>query len=921
LRVFLVASMLLLLAWTALRLSLAVDGTAADPSPGDAPSSPAAPVEGPPVPDVLASVLPDAPPEAVEHIDSMPFKLPTTAKAERDERRRRRRRRGLQAQLRLYRDAGGRICEKADIAFPGSRIFTAEITASHDDETGKSTVTILLRNVHDDEYRSVIAIELHGTVPPAIDATNATFEMVRRFPNHPQLEPREGRIGIRLQAHPLPHGRSPETVHLRAPLTTRVIAAREWEPDRIPASLHATVAVDEDAPDGLLVGAYCASYDGDWYQGPAVALAPGIHDLRFPIGPGSDMVSEPHAQRWSGAAALRSWECGLYLASTAESNASIGIERLELVSDPSRLPSTGFRLLDLDPDPTHLRTGERWEVRFRPDPMPDRPYVAEHFACDLVVDGPQGERRYPAFYARPLRLVDRGDIEVGVPDGPARFVARWRPQFAGTFRLRLETRHGDEETRSFDLPDLLVDGEPWDEYVRVDGDDPRFFSVGRRAGEERFIWPIGLNLRSVNDTRSRSRLKTDLTPDRGMHAYRAYLDRLAAAGGDLTEVWMSSWNLALEWNRLWPGYDGLYQYNQVNAARLDALLDHAWERGIRVILVLNNHGQLSRRSDREWTYNPWYSWNGGPLEEPADFFRDPAALAAQRNLKRYLIARWADHPALFAWKLCSEIQLTAMPREERVPWHEYGADYLHEHDHYGHPVTTHWAGDYRAPFPEVCRMPEIDFVAIDAYHRDRTLLAELLWKSTQDPERGLARFGKPLVTTEFGGSSGATSDARMLCEHLTGYHASFVAGHATGPLLWWFEWVDQEDRWMPYASIRRFVEGEDLRGEDSRPLEVRVRERVDGEIWAGAWRQPGRAFAYVVDAEWGTEGGEARVVEGCELRFPDPLPGGTWRVEWWDPDTGTIVGRERIEERGRLARLPLPPFRRHLALKLIRPQR
>ena len=105
--------------------------------------------------------------------------------------------------------------------------------------------------------------------------------------------------------------------------------------------------------------------------------------------------------------------------------------------------------------------------------------------------------------------------------------------------------------------------------VRIDPVDPRF-ATGVEAGKPTFYWPIGLNIRSIYDTRSHGNknFKTILSQDRGAHAYTAFLRRLAAAGGTAIEIWMASWNLALEWREEWPGYHGLGSYhNQANAAR------------------------------------------------------------------------------------------------------------------------------------------------------------------------------------------------------------------------------------------------------------------------------------------------------------------------------------------------------------------
>ena len=200
------------------------------------------------------------------------------------------------------------------------------------------------------------------------------------------------------------------------------------------------------------------------------------------------------------------------------------------------------------------RTGERLEVRLRPAPWPDDPWDDAQFRLTGELTGPDGEVvKLLGFHDEPVRRVLRGDREDWVGDGEPAFALRLRPRRPGLHRLRLRAIWGDPDAheRILDLP-IAVDGRPWDEYVHVDAGDPRFFSLGDEG--RRFFWALGLNLRSVNDPRgARSTTLKRVTPDLGSAAYAAYLQRLGANGGTAAEIWMSSWNLALEWRRGWPG--------------------------------------------------------------------------------------------------------------------------------------------------------------------------------------------------------------------------------------------------------------------------------------------------------------------------------------------------------------------------------
>ncbi len=468
-------------------------------------------------------------------------------------------------------------------------------------------------------------------------------------------------------------------VVLQAPMNTVVRAlALPAAPER----LLAEIVVGADAPADLGVGAYAADGHGRWYRSRATrTLLPGRHQLEFDLGDQADLVCEPLRAGWDAYARSALAQTGLFFWSATASRSAIAVESLVVVGSGAQpaaplapapaaaLPApTAPQLLDLrldgmegDSGVVRWRTGARWTLDLRPDPFPCQPYERERFTLEAVVTTPDGQQlRIGGFYRQPLDLVDQGDREVGVPCARAVYTVRFRPELPGTYHLRLEAGwEGAERSVAVRLPDMVVEGEPWDDYVRADPDDPRFFSTGSRTGNRRFYWPIGLNLHSVWDLRTRGCCHTILTPGRLWNAYQAYLARFAAAGGSAVEIWLCSWGLALEWRGEWTEFHGLGRYSEENAERLDRILDLASSLGIRVNLVINNHGQASVAADREWDVNPWNSANGGPLDQAARFFTDPAALSGQERMRRYIIARWADHPAVLGWKLWSEQNLTA----------------------------------------------------------------------------------------------------------------------------------------------------------------------------------------------------------------------------------------------------------------------
>lgn len=712
-------------------------------------------------------------------------------------------------------------------------------------------------------------------------------------------------------------------VPLCSPLTTLIEAGEVPAGDKI---LAVELSIPTDAPADLGLGAYACDRDGRWFRSPrAAGIGPGRHRLEFPFTSVDRLVAEPGRDAWNPLRAAVSGRAGIYLWSASGSRARITVHALQTRSATPAVPA-GVRLSDLrldgaGPGGVLGRCGERWSLEFSVQPAPANPYDPDLFSADLLVQPPGAapEQRIPCFWHEPMRLADGGDREEAGPDGPGRFAARFRPCQPGLHRLRLEISLPGAPRRVLALPPLQVAGQACDPWVRVD-DDHRFFSV-----DGRWYWPIGLNINSTYDRRCAEVNRTILTPARGTLVYEAMFPRLAAAGGDAVEIWMSSWNLGLEWRREWPGYLGIGRYNQANAARLDRVLDLAWAQGIRVNLTLNNHGQASARNDREWKDNPWSRLAGGPLEAAIDLFDDPRSLAGQERLRRYIIGRYADHPAVLGWKLWSEINLTAAKGEVVVAWHEQAAARWKELDPYDHPVTSHWSGDYKVVNPLVAELPGLDYICIDAYRGAKRSggewrpLAEILAESTQMAGRGLGRYRKPVLTTEFGASSGQAPESCREIDHRIGFWCGLVSGHGGSPMNWWWEWVDQGGRWAPFGAIRRFLAGEDLRGAEARSVELLCLPS-EGRLWCRAWARPGRILGYLLERRWGAMGGAAPRIEGALVEVGGAVAGGLVHVAWWDADRGQVVAEREVLHPGGLLRLPVPAFDGHLAFKVWRGQ-
>ncbi len=725
---------------------------------------------------------------------------------------------------------------------------------------------------------------------------------------------------------------------LQAPLTTVVLLREE---PALQASgvrdqageIVARITVPTDAPAGLGVGAWRADRSGQWYQQVCpLRLIAGVQAVHLSLDPAAMMAAEGHGGTWSASTAIDAQRVGLFLFADVPSTVLIGIdaELKTLGPDASGSPKgspnalTDCVLDGFDGALAHAATGVRWSLAVRPLPYPAEPFDPALYALDLAVTEPDGSNvTLAGFHDQPVIASDRGDLEQSTSAGAPCFRVRFRPRLPGVHHLRLTATRAGCPTTVIALPDLVVSGQPWDGIIKVDKSDPRFFSA-----DGAFIWPAGCNLNSTYDVRSVSALKTKLTPDRGSLTRAAFLERLAAGGGTACEAWLSPWNLGLEWSTGWPGFRGPGRYHDGHAAALDRFLDRAEQLGVRVNLSIFNHG-MARAGDGEeedWRFHPYNRRNGGWLDSPAQLFTDPRAFAYQQRYFRYLGARYGDSPALLGWKLWAEVNLTHAPTTEVSAWHARASAALRARDPYQHPITTHWCGDWTVPDQSITTQPGISYVTIDAYHGDETAIAELLNQSTRDPRqptRGLASLGKPILVTEFGGNAGGTSIERMRAEFAVGPWAGLVSGHGGSPMLWWFEWIDQEDRFAAYGAINRFVAGEDLRGTDAKCIAPAIDLAAGtasqaSDLWCRAWSRPGRMLGYIVDRPWSMNGGPGRLIGEASLNLGDEVRPGEMQLEWWDPAAGAILSQQQLNHPGGALALPVPAFRQHLAFKLWR---
>lgn len=622
------------------------------------------------------------------------------------------------------------------------------------------------------------------------------------------------------------------------------------------------------------------------------------------------------------------------------------------------------------------------------------PYDPEQIAVDLEVKPPGHEGEpwtHPAFFYVPHDLVSEHGVERAVRSGPASWRARFCPWRSGTHRWRLVARTNDGEVATaegrFEVSPSESD-DLWG-FVRVSEQDPRHLELGAPGdGASRPYYPIGLNLRSPADERpgayrgpvlaSAKRAKRE-----GTRAYARWLEALGSSGGNFARIWLAPWWGGLEWNaaeddgsgRHAVPYEGLGYYHQANGARIDRLFELARVHGVRLAVETLPHGLVSSEVDGDWHRSPYNVRQGGPATFATDFFRQPEAVQAHRNLLRHAVARWGASPALAWWGLLTEAEwsepwyrslplalrqevgwegargaagrqatrpepyATPKPREDLVTWMESTAAYLKAIDAHPHPTTVQFS--IPAFGLDIWHRPGLDIVHNNAYlhlrHRWQAErfgrdggIADML-QVFGDSYRQL--FARPILVGEWGGHP-RRNEAHALVAEL---HVGLWAGHMTGLSgatgFWWWNLVDARDAWSHFAALARFAEGEDRRGLDLASGFARARfPGSDPGVERRALVLHGtdrfRAYVFAEPLNRPFAGLEARDADDPRLplsgpgslELPTGLRAGRYLLEAWDTFAGTIVHSEEVEVgvggSGQIRTIPVPSHRVDIALKL-----
>ncbi len=450
-------------------------------------------------------------------------------------------------------------------------------------------------------------------------------------------------------------------------------------------------------------------------------------------------------------------------------------------------------------------------------------------------------------------------------------------------------------------------------FVRINPNNPRYLAFDN--GD--FFFPIGVNMAWADSGHD------------PLQQYRRWLEAFTANGGNTIRVWMAEWSFGIEWKDTGLGN---YDKRQYNAWLLDQLFKLADERGVKIILVLINHGAFSLEANSEWKDNPYNATRGGPLYKPEQFTSDPQAIAYFQQRLSYIVNRWGYSPDLLAWEWFNEVNLTPISDRALTPWLKEMTAFIDARDVNQHLTTTSFAERCQS---SVWNLSGLDIIQAHEYSSQiNASQYDLADRAAQDyQDLASSTPLKPIFMGEFGYSAKNYGDnIEQTGIHLhNGIWATAFSGYAGSGMYWWWDiYIAPNNLWHQFKGLAGFLDGEDLSHyQPVSPQQITGPDGNAGQVVGLGLRGAKtlvwlRSAAYTVQASLaarqGSQGSQAYsppVLQGLTLTL-DQLPEGAYMVRWFDPQTAKWLDVQMISTQGGTLTIPIPPFRDDLAAKVSR---
>ena len=353
-----------------------------------------------------------------------------------------------------------------------------------------------------------------------------------------------------------------------------------------------------------------------------------------------------------------------------------------------------------------------YEIKFQLGAY-DNPYDPE--VIDVYADftGPNGRtRRVIGFYCEGYSFSKDKNCEVAARnrDGD-NWRIRFTPDAVGrwTYVIHAIDKKGETVFSTQKGDALTFDCQQKDAEGFITVANTRYMKrevIKKGKRQTRSFFPIGPNIAwySVDDYGL-------FKKPYGIYDYKRYIDLLSGKANYM-RIWLNRYQFLSLYGPEHAGtVDGKPQMyfdntmNQKDSAELDFIVQYAKENGINIMPCIFNYRNFMHKAGTgngskerptmpsDWVNNPYNKVLG--LQSKYDFFTDARAIRIQKNLIRYIVARWGYATNILCWELWNEVAnmadgeaLSQQTQRNIVQWHNQMTDYIRSLDPYQHPIST-----------------------------------------------------------------------------------------------------------------------------------------------------------------------------------------------------------------------------------------
>lgn len=483
-------------------------------------------------------------------------------------------------------------------------------------------------------------------------------------------------------------------------------------------------------------------------------------------------------------------------------SASLALVLLSLLGPLAAASDSAPALVDVRPNRTELPSYERFELAVTLEGQFANPFDPEAVALDATFTTPSGRTEtIPGFFWQGFERSRVDGAERLKSTGESGWQVRYRPTQPGEYQYRVVLRVAGQAVGSREGT-FRATGSGHPGFVRIAKGNPRMFEYD--DGSPYFA--VGENV---------------CWPGKGAtYEYDNYWTRLAEQGANYARLWIGPFD-AFTLERASRGPDdpaGLGRYDQEGAWRIDYVLDQAEAKGIRILFCIDSFNSLRITPPYAmWKNCPYNAALGGPIERPEQFFTNETARKLFRNRLRYIAARWAHSPSIFAWEFWNEVNIIEKyVSADSAAWHAEMARALRAADPHRHLITTSWAGFEGDP--AVDALPEMDFIQSHQYGaRDpAALMIDVCRRKARD-------FRKPHYFGEFGTGTEAegTGEDREGVHLHNGLWSGVVSGAAGTAMLWWWDsYVEPNRLYRHFGPVVAFTKDIPYHAVEYRPATI-----------------------------------------------------------------------------------------------------